>query len=225
MASQTGMMRGMTQASCLPRTAIFRGFPWTSIVSCSRAMEAMGLQAARITISCPVVIPASTPPAWLLLNPPGPMGSLLCEPFIRAASNPAPISTPFTVPMPMRAAARSASILSKTGSPSPAGQPVTRISTMPPRLSPSRFASSSFRSILFAASASGHSRRFAPMASLDQVSMPIPPSSTVQPRISIPSRARILRATAPAATRAAVSRPEARPPPRWSRMPYFFRYV
>ena len=34
------------------------------------------------------------------------------------------------------------------------------------------------------------------------------------------SRSRTFRATAPAATRATVSRAEARPPPRWSRMPY-----
>ena len=34
-----------------------------------------------------------------------------------------------------------------------------------------------------------------------------------------------LRAMAPAATRIAVSRAELRPPPRWSRMPYFISYV
>ena len=37
--------------------------------------------------------------------------------------------------------------------------------------------------------------------------------------------ARNFRAMAPAATRMAVSRAEARPPPRWSRTPYFAWYV
>ena len=59
------------------------------------------------------------------------------EVFAAAAAKPSPISTPFTAPMDMTALARSASSLSKTGSPSPAGMPFTRHSMIPPEESPS----------------------------------------------------------------------------------------
>ena len=220
-ASQTGMIRGMTDTSCRPPIVTTAGFPWTSIVSWGRAMEGMGLQATRMTISAPFVIPARIPPAWFVRKPSGPMGSLQAEPVIRAAAKPAPISTPLTVPIPMRAPARSASILSKTGSPRPGGQPRTTISTIPPSVSPAARASSS-RSIIFSsASGSGQRRGLVSAAAGERGPAAIPPSSLVQAETVIPACPITFRATAPAATRPAVSRPEARPPPRWSRIPYF----
>ena len=50
-------------------------------------------------------------------------GSFISLPRMPAHSRPAPISTAFTAPMLMSAFARSASSLSKTGSPRPAGTP------------------------------------------------------------------------------------------------------
>ena len=77
MASQTGIMRGMTETSCLPPIAILRGFSEMSIVFCSLRIEAMGLQLTRMMISSPVVIPARIPPAWLVRKPFGPIGRSL----------------------------------------------------------------------------------------------------------------------------------------------------
>jgi len=197
--------------------------PLRSIVFCAFPTEGMGLQATRTTMSSPLVMPPRTPPALFVANPFGVRGSLCLDPVILAASKPEPTSTPLTVPTPIRAFARSASILSNTGSPSPGGHPFTTISTIPPRVSPSLRASSSNFSILSAAFPSGQSRGFSAMSPGGAFSAATPPTSFVNASTEIPSRETIFFATAPAATRAAVSRPEARPPPRWSRMPYFLK--
>ena len=58
--------------------------------------------------------------------------SLFLRPVDDATSNPAPNSIPLTAPILIIAWERTASALSKTGSPSPAGIPVTEHAITPP---------------------------------------------------------------------------------------------
>ena len=74
---------------------------------------------------------------------------------MRAEAKPAPISKPRTAPTLISACASSASSLSNTGSPSPAGTPSAITSTRPPTESPASFASAIARSIRTAAAGSG----------------------------------------------------------------------
>ena len=108
-------------------------------VCCGWLMDGVGLIWARSMISLPSLIPPMIPPAWLevlmispslTVNP-----SLSVEPFEEVTAMPSPISTALTAPMDIRAWARRALSLSKTGSPSPAGVPVIRHSITPPALS------------------------------------------------------------------------------------------
>jgi len=72
---------------------------------------------------------------------------ILADHLLRQLANLAPISIPFTAPILNIALARSAFSLSKTGSPKPAGTPLARTSTIPPRESPSFFIFSIFSHI------------------------------------------------------------------------------
>jgi len=103
MALSTGTMRGMAQMSCRPPMVMRAASPLLFTVCCSREMEGMGLTATRKTSSCPLAMPPRMPPALLDKNPSGVMGSLFALPVSRAAAKPAPTSTPFTAPTPMRA--------------------------------------------------------------------------------------------------------------------------
>ncbi len=101
-----------------------------------------------------------------------------------------------------------------TYEPSPIGRPWTTTSNTPPTVSPAERASS-IRAII-AASASGSGQRSgdASASSRGRVqlagSTATPPTSAVNDHVSIPSSRRNARATPPAATRAAVSRADAR---------------
>ena len=101
-----------------------------------------------------------------------------------------------------------------TYEPSPIGSPWTTTSKTPPTVSPAERASS-IRAII-AASASGSGQRSgeSSASSRDRLqfagSTATPPTSAVKDHVSIPSSRRKARATPPAATRAAVSRAEAR---------------
>ncbi len=189
------------QGSCLPLTEIVCSSPETLRVFWGSAIDAVGLTAIRTTISFPLLIPPRIPPAWLERNPVPSMGSLCSLPFRSAEAKPSPISTPFTAPIPIIAPAIFASSFPKTGSPRPGGTPVAEIRMIPPTESPDCFA--------FLISSS-----IAPGSDT-------PCTSSTFAEISIPDRARNFAATAPAATRPTVSRPDDLPPPRWSRIPYF----
>ena len=99
--------------------------------------------------SCPVDIPPEVPPEELDLKPSGDISSLLSDPFASMTENPAPISTPLTAFIPIRALAISLSSLSKTGSPNPGGKFVTFTVIFAPIESPSS------RSLLISFSISG----------------------------------------------------------------------
>ena len=112
-------------------------------------MLGVGLKCVVISIGAPLLMPPKIPPALLLAKlarilPPlvriefllARMKSLFSLPFSVLALTPAPICTAFTPFMPISAPASAASSLPYSGSPSPAGTPVTRVSTQPPILSP-----------------------------------------------------------------------------------------
>ena len=84
-------------------------------------MLEVGFKAMLAKISCPVEIPPVVPPELFDINPEGKISSLFSVPRIDTTSNPLPISTPFTALIPISPWAKSASNLSKTGSPKPGG--------------------------------------------------------------------------------------------------------
>jgi hypothetical protein len=57
--------------------------------------------AMRTTRSCPVLMPPSTPPAWLLAKPSGVSSSPCWLPRCATTPKPSPISTPLTALMPI----------------------------------------------------------------------------------------------------------------------------
>ena len=147
------------------------------------------------------------------------ISSCAWEPGTRASSKPSPISTPLIAWMPISAPARRASSLRSqwTCEPRPTGTPYARISTTPPRVSPSLWAWSISATIAFDASASrqrtGSASSFSTSAGVGYTPCGAfaAASSTTWLTISIPAVSfRYDRATAPRATRAAVSRAEAR---------------
>ena len=80
----------------------------------------------------------------------------MTEAFISALSKPNPYSNPFTALILNIALPRSACNLSKTGSPSPAGQLLIKQVIIPPVESPSSFKSSMSSIIFSEVSGSGH---------------------------------------------------------------------
>ena len=93
------------QGSWRPTMDSFSSVPrLRDTLSCSRAMDGVGLKAARKMRGIPLVMPPRMPPAWLLLAVTRPSfmakGSLCSEPRIRAARKPAPNSRPFTAGTP-----------------------------------------------------------------------------------------------------------------------------
>ena len=156
------------------------------------------------------------------------MTSWTPDPKRRVCSKPSPNSTPLTMLMLMTAAARAASSRRSqwTYEPSPMGSPWTTTSNTPPTVSPLERASS-MRAIM-AASASGSGQRSgeSSASSRERVALAgsraTPPTSAVNDQTSMPSSRRKARATPPAATRAAVSRADARSSTlRTSLKPYF----
>ena len=193
-------------------------------VFCGIEMVEVGLTATRPRISSPFEIPPRMPPAWFVSNVTRPFSSrpirsLSSEPLRLADSKPSPISQPFTDGMLITAYAMRALSLSNTGSPTPGGTPTARNSRMPPQVSPSSLISRVRSIIVFAASRSGQRMGVCSMWALISsrlialAVLGMPSSSLTYATTSMWSRARIFLARAPAATRAAVSRPLARPAP------------
>ena len=192
-------------------------------------MLGTGFIAARKTISLPFDMPPSMPPELFERNAASPstvrIASLFSLPVRSAAPNPAPNSMPFTPPIDRTAFASSASSLSKTVSPSPAGTPCAVHSTMPPALSPSARRRATRASISFAAFSSHARKEVRSTASISRALHEMPAAEIVYALTLMPAVCSTAFATAPAATREAVSRPDERPPPRQSRTPYFLKYV
>ena len=150
-----------------------------------------------------------------------------------AQPNPTPYSTPSTAGRLNSALPRSAFSLSKTGSPSPAGTPEATISATPPIEFRSPRTRSISATIRAAAAASGQrttlgrpsgrrSTWSGATAAGSGTRATTSPTCRTYPTTRPPNRSAIsFFATAPAATRTAVSRALDRPPPRWSRNPYF----
>ena len=182
----------------------------------------IGLTAPRTTIGSPFETPAVSPPAlferWIQrpASPRPSMTSWTCEPKRRVCSKPSPSSTPLTMLMLMTAAASAASRRRSqwTYDPSPMGTPVATTSNTPPTVSPASRASSMRAIIAASASGSGQRRGDASASSRERLaragSTATPPTSAVNDHTSMPSSRRNARATPPAATRAAVSRADAR---------------
>ena len=66
-------------------------------------MELVGLMAMLTSMSCPVLMPPSTPPALLLAKPSGVSASPCVVPRWATLAKPAPISTPLTAFRPIMA--------------------------------------------------------------------------------------------------------------------------
>ncbi len=105
-----------TQGSCLPWVSISTSLPAASTVRIGLKIELVGLTAKRTTMSCPVEMPPSMPPALFDRNTTLPscirISSEFSSPAKAAAANPAPISTPLTALIVIMARARSPSSLS-----------------------------------------------------------------------------------------------------------------
>ena len=180
----------------------------------SRRLE-VGFSAMLARMSWPDEIPPRIPPALFRTKPSGVISSRFSVPRISTTRNPAPISTPLTALMLIRARARSASRRSNTGSPSPGGTPLATTSIRAPMESPDFLSASMKRAISSAAAGSGQKNGLRSTSSQSNAAGRIGPSCARWPRTRMPARSRrYFFATAPAATRIAVSRAEERPPPR-----------
>jgi hypothetical protein len=102
-ASAIGVARMPTQGSWRPCVSTMVGTPATSIECRGLRIELVGLIAIDTTMSCPVEMPPSTPPALLLMKPSGVSSSPWLVPRCDTLPKPAPISTPFTALMPIMA--------------------------------------------------------------------------------------------------------------------------
>ena len=125
-----------TQGSWRPKVSTCVGAPARSMLALGVRIELVGLMAMRTTKSCPVLMPPSTPPLWLLAKPAGVISSPWWLPRWATTPKPSPISTPFTAFRPIIAKAMSASSRSYSGSPRPGGTPWARTSMRAPQLSP-----------------------------------------------------------------------------------------
>src|SRR6478672_8355280 len=195
----------------------------TSTVRSARGTVAIGFMAARTRSTSPVDMPPSVPPERpeVRRSPSSvvTISSCASEPGVSASSNPSPTSTPLIAWMPISAPASLASRRRSqcTWEPRPGGRPWTTTSTTPPRVSPSLWAWSMAATIAAAASGSrqrtGSSSRRATSSGSGQspAGARTPPSSTTWETMRAPTAcSRKFEATRPSATRAAVSRAEAR---------------
>ncbi len=80
-ASAMGVARMPTQGSWRPKVSTRVGWPARSIDARGTRIELVGLMAIDTTRSCPVEMPPSTPPAWLLRKPSGDSSSPCSLPF------------------------------------------------------------------------------------------------------------------------------------------------
>ena len=235
MASTIGTARGRTHGSCRPWASSVTASLFWSTVCWGWEMVAVGLKATRKSTSLPLLMPPCTPPEWLLdvrgrPSGPGTNGSLCSLPRSSVPAKPLPISKPLEAGSDNIARPRSASSLSKTGAPRPAGTPRATHRTTPPRESWARLAASMASTMRAAASGSGQRVGVASTPARTTVlastlALTACTDST-QATISTPaSWANSLRATAPLATLPMVSRALARPPPCQARIPNLASYV
>ena len=113
-------------------------------VFCFLLIEAGGFIATLKLTGSPFVIPPIIPPllfVYVLMFSSSSkyISSFASEPSIPAIANPAPNSSPLTAGIEYIIEASSLSTELKNGSPTPAGIPITEISTTPPTESPSSF--------------------------------------------------------------------------------------
>src|SRR4051794_1565569 len=195
----------------------------TSTVRSARGTVAIGFIAARTRSASPVDMPPSVPPdrpeVRRMPSSVRTISSWAREPTSAASAKPSPTSTPLIAWIPISApASRASSRRSQcTCDPSPGGSPCTTTSTTPPRVSPSRCAWSISACIALLASASRQRTGSASSAATSEGSGTEPvgavavPIATTWETTSAPTACwRNRDATAPSATRAAVSRAEAR---------------
>ena len=143
MASTIGTARGSTQGSWRPWASRVGGVAcWVDGVlrEPDRGRRLEGDAHHDRPRRC--VMPPCTPPERLVRvrgrpSGPGSKASLCSIPVRRVPAKPLPISKPLAAGSEISAFASSASSLSKTGSPSPAGRGATTHSTTPPSESPS----------------------------------------------------------------------------------------
>ena len=230
-----GTARGSTQGSWRPLAASVTGLLSRSTVSWAEAIVAVGLNATRITMSSPLLMPPCTPPERLEAvrgrpSGPGVKGSLWSRPVMDTPAKPEPISKPLAAGSDRAALAKSASSLSNTGSPSPGGTLRATHSTIPPSELPSRRAASMASVMASACSGDGHrvasaSTSAKVTAARSMSAVMVPTWRTQASTSTLAAVARSWRAMAPAATRPMVSRALARPPPCQLRMPYLASVV
>ena len=232
MASTTARTRWAMQGSWRPEAArVTSVFSRKSTVSCSLPMVGVGRTAQRNKTGMPLVRPPLMPPALFVAVTTRPSarrkGSFAALPRIFARAKPAPNSIPLIPGIANNAWERSPSTLSKNGSPSPAGNPVTAVSKMPPTLSESAFAARIASCMCSPAAASRTAKSSPERSSRSHLSSaPHPKARSVIPAISamwvpirMPFACSAGRRSAPAATTAAVMRPLKWPPPRVSLAP------
>ena len=139
------------------------------MVSWVEKIVATGLKATAPRIGMPLLTPPCTPPERLprVVAPPRPSGkkaSLWALPSMSAPRKPLPSSTPLAAGKLNKPRPSSASSLSKTGSPRPAGTPRATKRTTPPTVSPRRRTASIRATIAALAAGSGQRTAEASMA-------------------------------------------------------------
>ena len=136
MASTTGTARTAMQASCLPiASRLIASSPLASRLIASNVflLDAVGLNTQRNVIGVPSLIPPAIPPETSVESP----ERYIWLPRSDTPPNPEPYSNPLQPFILIIAYAMCACNLSKIGSPTPTGTPVTVHRTIPPMLSPS----------------------------------------------------------------------------------------
>ena len=172
----------------------------------------------------PLLMPPLIPPLWFVrvrtVSPSMKKASFAALPRSSDRPKPAPNSTPLTAGIENSPWASSPSSVSNQGSPTPAGRPRTAVSSTPPTLSPSPAAAS--MAVRMASPAAGSrtakasfsSKAKSAFQSAPKARSAIPAQRATWVPIQIPRVRRAWIQTAPAATSAAVTRPEKWPPPR-----------
>mmetsp|Transcript_4857 Transcript_4857/g.13018 ORF Transcript_4857/g.13018 Transcript_4857/m.13018 type:complete len:240 (+) Transcript_4857:244-963(+) len=231
-----GTARGSTHGSWRPLPRNSLAWPSRVTVCCRRPIVLVGLNATRRMMFSPLEMPPWMPPLRLVAVRVRPSSSstktsLCSKPVRYVPSKPEPTSKPLEAGSDMHAFARSASSLSNTGLPSPAGTFRATTSTTPPIEFPVLRISSTLAIMRVALSSLGARTMLASTSSSETRSTSTSAAATsptrcTYPTISTPAySASSFFAIAPAATRPIVSRADERPPPATERMPYFASYA
>ena len=179
MASRTGTIRGTAHASNRPKRRRRPGLPCRSTVTWGPGMEGIGLTAARRHDLVAVGYAAENAACAV-------RGKTLGRDLVVVLRTPKPGRgepladfNAFDRPNGHKGTGQLRIQLAEHGSPSPAGQPVTRVSTIPPTESPRRRQSSRHSFIRTAAAGSGQQRGFSKAESGSRHSARTPPISRV----------------------------------------------